>query len=84
MQAYPNPEDIPSDIKEKFLLGSRPLMMYTNILTFNIRAICIYITCLLNCPWIYLIIEITLLNIIYIYMHKKHESLCRELLKLEF
>ena len=84
MQAYPNPEDIPSNIKEKFLLGSRPLMMYTNILTFNIRAICIYITCLLNCPWVYLIIEITLLNIIYIYMHKKHESLCRELLNLEF
>lgn len=68
----------PYEIKKEFLDGSRPLMKYTNILTFNTRAICIYVTCLLNCPWIYMLIEITLMNILYIYMHKKHESLCKK------
>lgn len=53
-------------------------MKYTNILTFNTRAICIYVTCLLGCPWVYMLIEITLMNILYIYMHKKHESLCKK------
>lgn len=76
---YPNAEDIPQDLREKFLKGSRPLMKYTNLLTFNFRAICLYVTCLLNCPWVYLLIEITFLSCIYIYMHKRHEALCASL-----
>lgn len=68
--------NLPKDLREEFLDGSRPLMKYTNILTFNTRAICIYVTCLLNCPWVYMLIEITVMNILYIYMHKKHENLC--------
>lgn len=71
-------ENMPHELKEHFLAGSRPLMKYTNILTFNIRAISLYITCLLDCPWVYLLIEITLLNCIYIYMHHTHEALSRE------
>ncbi len=66
-------------IRQRFLEGSRPLMPYTNILTFNTRAICLYITCLLNCPWVYLLFEITVMTVLYIYMHHKHETLCREL-----
>ena len=51
----------------------------TNFLTFNSRAIFIYITCLLNIPWVYFLLEITLYNIIYIYMHKRHEELCEKI-----
>lgn len=72
-------ENMPADLKQRFIEGSRPLMKYTNILTFNVRAITLYITCLLNCPWVYFLVEIIVLNIIYIYMHKKHESLCAEI-----
>jgi hypothetical protein len=68
-------------VKENFLNGSRPLMKYTNILTFNVRAICIYITCLLNCPWVYLLFEIIVLTTLYIYMHKEHENLCSRMTK---
>lgn len=63
-------------LREEFLDGSRPLMKYTNILTFNVRAICIYVTCLAGCPWMYMLFEIIVLTILYIYMHKRHESLC--------
>ena len=70
-----------AEIREKFLSGSRPLMKYTNILTFNTRAICLYITCLLNAPWLYLLFEIVVLQGLYIYMHKRHETLCSALIK---
>ena len=54
-------------------------MKYTNILTFNVRAICLYITCLANCPWVYPLFEITVLSVVYIHMHRRHEELCKEL-----
>ena len=78
-ERYGSVENMPQELKEQFIKGSRPLMKYTNILTFNVRAITLYVTCLLNCPWVYLLVEILILSIIYIYMHKKHESLCAEI-----
>jgi phosphatidylglycerophosphate synthase len=66
-------------IRQSFLAGSRPMMTYANILTFNVRAIVLYITCLLNCPWIYFLFEITILNFLYEYMHKSHENLCKSM-----
>lgn len=76
---YGGVENMPKETKEKFINGSRPLMKYTNILTFNARAIILYVTCILDCPWIYLLVEITVFNILYIYMHKRHEVLCAEI-----
>ena len=67
------------EVRQKLLVGSRPLMKYTNLLTFNTRAITIYVTCLLNCPWVYPLVEITVFQAMYMYMHKTHESLCETL-----
>jgi phosphatidylglycerophosphate synthase len=69
-----------SALRNRFVEGSRPLMKYTNLLTFNSRAICLYITSLLNCPWVYLLFEILVLTIIYIHMHRNHEHLCETML----
>ena len=76
---YPRHADMAPALREEFLNGSRPLMKYTNILTFNVRAICIYVTCIAGIPWLYFLIEITLMSVLYIIMHKQHESLCRRL-----
>lgn len=81
-EVYGGIENVPQAIKDVFLEESRPLMPYTNLLTFNLRAIIIYITCLLNCPWVYFVIEITVFNGMYIYMHKKHEALCKRIIVL--
>lgn len=67
---------MPEELKREFLDGSRPLMKYTNMLTFNVRAICIYATCLLGCPWVFMLIDICVLQIMYAYMRRKHENLC--------
>lgn len=80
-EKYPDISQMPQALREEFLDGSRPLMKYTNILTFNTRAVCIYVTCLAGCPWIYMLAEITVMNILYIYMHKKHENLCTAITK---
>ena len=68
-----------STIKGAFLNGSRPLMPFTNILTFNTRAIVCYISCLLNQPWIYPVFEITVMQGLYVYMHRKHEALSEQM-----
>ena len=67
------------DTRQKLLAGSRPLMKYTNLLTFNTRAITIYVTCLFDCPWVYPLVEITVFQAMYMYMHSKHEALCAQL-----
>lgn len=77
-EKYDGAEKMPADIKNKFLAESRPLMPLTNILTFNTRAICVYISALIGLPYIYMIFEITVMQLMYVYMHRKHERLCRE------
>ena len=69
-----------SKVRADFVEGSRPLMKYTNLLTFNSRAICLYITCLLNCPWVYLLFEILVLTVLYVHMHSRHEHLCETMI----
>ena len=73
-----NDSRIPA-IEKEMLEGSRPLMAYTNLLTFNSRAIVLYITALLNCPWVFMLFEIVVLTSLYIYMHHSHERLCKRL-----
>lgn len=74
-----NPDFATETVRQQFLAGSRPLMKYTNLLTFNLRAIIIYVTCLLDCPWVYPLLELTVLQSMYVYMHRSHEKLCASL-----
>ena len=66
--------------RQAFLEGSRPLMKYTNMLTHNTRATVLFITACLNCPWIYMLFEVIVLNLMMAYMHRTHENLCKTLL----
>ena len=83
IEKYGSIDKVPQELKDCFLAGSRPLMPFTNFLSFNSRAILIYVTCLLNCPWIYFVFEISLYSLLYIYMHKRHEDLCKSLMPKE-
>lgn len=56
--------------------GSRPLMKYCNILTFNCRAITLFLTLMCGLPWLYFVVEITVGNVLLLYMWRTHESLC--------
>ena len=74
--ALPQPDD---NVRQQFLAGSRPLMKYCNMLSFNLRAICLYVTALNDCPWLYFVFEITVFNLMYVYMHRTHEQLSKRL-----
>ena len=66
-------------LSQEFLSGSRPLMKYTNLLTFNARAIILYVSALFDCVWLYPLLEITLFECMYLYMWHQHEMLCGRL-----
>lgn len=74
--------DIPEQFRLDFRKESKPMMKYANILTFNCRAITLYICCLLNVPWLYLLIEIVAFTILAYYLRERHERLCRHMTML--
>lgn len=69
-------ETYPESFRMAFRQKSLPLMKYTNILSFNTRAIVLFISVLVGLPWIYFVFELTVLNILLIYMVRKHEKIC--------
>lgn len=70
-------ETYPEDIRGEFRKRSLPLMKYTNILSFNTRVIVLFISLMLNIPWVYFVFELTVLNGLLVYMVCKHESLSK-------
>lgn len=69
---------IPEELRTAFRAKSLPLMKYTNMLSFNTRIIVLFISLLINMPWLYFIFELTILNLMLWYMVHKHESFCKE------
>lgn len=71
---------VPRSFRDDFRAISLPLMKYTNILSFNVRSIALFISILvLRMPWLYFAFELTVLNIILIYMMVRHERMCATL-----
>lgn len=77
-EKYPNGL-MPQGLRDKFRAGSLPLMTYANILTFNTRAVVLYVSVLAGQPWVYPVFEVTVMNILFFYMRGRHERLCRQL-----
>lgn len=76
--------DLPKDVVEEFRAGSLPLMKWTNVLTFNWRAITLYVCLLVGVwvPWfvvVYPLVELTVFQAIYRHMRSRHESLSARL-----
>ena len=74
---WPDNKDITMDLRREFRELSKPLMKYTNILTFDLRVIVLFISVLVFQPWIFFAFEITILNIIFFYMRWRHERICK-------
>ncbi|KAA6316724.1 hypothetical protein EZS27_033010, partial [termite gut metagenome] len=72
-------EEAPQSLANEFCKESKPLMKYTNILTFNIRIIVLFTGLFMGHPWIYFVFELTVLNALLVYMIYKHELLSTRL-----
>lgn len=77
---YPN--QLPDWLIQSFRNDNKPLMKYTNILTFNTRAIVIFISVLTGHLIWYWIFEIIVLNLIFIYMVIRQEMISKHHLTL--
>lgn len=73
---------IPKELGDEFCRRTYRLLKWTNISTFNTRAIVLYITLLIGQPWIYFIFELTVMNIIFYGMRAAHERTCRDMMNL--
>lgn len=70
--------DIPQSFRDAFREKSKPLMKYTNILSFNTRSFALFAAILIfRMPWLYFAFELTVLNIVLIYMMRRHEKICK-------
>lgn len=68
---------VPQKFRDEFRSLSFPLMKYTNILSFNVRTIALFTAILVfRMPWLYFAFELTVLNILLVYMMVRHERIC--------
>ena len=74
------PDKLPELLRADFRKGSLPLMKYCNFLTFNWRSFTLFASVLAGKLWIYPVVEITVFEVVCLYMRYQHEKLCREML----
>lgn len=75
------PQGIPTELREDFCRGSRPIMPLTNILTFDLRVIIMFLCVGFNVPYLYFILESTVFELLRFYTIRRHERLCAEILE---
>lgn len=73
-------DDIPEDIRRRYLEGTFPLLKWTNFLTFNWRAFLLYASVLTDCIPLFFWGQVIGFTAVQLYMNRKHERLCHELL----
>ena len=80
-QKYPNFE-LPESLRLEFRKMSFPFCKWENFMTFNWRAIFLYVTVLIGYPWIYLLVELSIFNIVLVCVVIFHERLCGKMTKI--
>ena len=71
-------DEAPEWFRTAFRSRSLPLMKYTNMLSFNTRVIALFVSLLIDAPWLYFAFELTVLNAMLIYMVRTHERFCAQ------
>lgn len=71
--------EIPQVFRDDFRKQSKPLMKYTNWLSFNLRSIALFCSLFAKMPWLYFAFELVVLNAMLVYMIWRHERMCRRL-----
>jgi hypothetical protein len=69
----------PDAFRATYRQKSLPLLTYTNLLSFNLRSIVLFISILVRLPWLYFVFELSIMNIMLYYMTHRYETLCKQL-----
>jgi hypothetical protein len=72
----------PEEFSQAFCKKSFPLLKFTNMLSFNLRSIVLFVCLLFGFPGCYFLFEITVMNVLLLYMVTKYENICKKTLTL--
>lgn len=71
-------DNIPQRLRDEFREKSLPLMPTTNLLTFDFRVGVLFVSLLVGHPWIYPLVELSLMEYWRFRMIRRHEHFCSE------
>ena len=71
---------LPEPQRQYFLAGSRPLMKWCNIMTFDARVGVLFASLFAGLPWLYPVMESTIFEYIRFRTKRIHERLCMDVL----
>ena len=77
-ERYGTAAAIPQSFRDAFRAKSKPLMKYTNMLSFNTRVIALFVSIIVRMPWLYFAFDLVVLNAMLVYMICKHERFCKK------
>lgn len=78
---YPNFE-LPQNLRQEFRKMSFPYCKWENFMTYNWRALFLYTTVLIGYPWVYLLVELSIFNIVLVLTVVYHERTCAKMVKI--
>ncbi|MCC8144184.1 MAG: CDP-alcohol phosphatidyltransferase family protein [Tannerellaceae bacterium] len=70
-------DNIPENIRIEFRKKSSQLMPYIDLLTFNGRTLVMFLFILTGQVWGYYLYEIIVLNMVLVFVMRKHEKICK-------
>lgn len=73
---YPDGK-VPEELAKKIRKATLPLCKWENFLTFNWRSITLTLSLLVGIPWLYFVAELSIFNVVYLYLKFRHESICK-------
>lgn len=76
---YGSVADLPADIREEFHRHSKAIMGWNAMLTFNFRSGMFFLFCLLDIPVGNFLFEIIGMQLLTMYINRRHEKFCREI-----
>ena len=69
--------EYPADFRDAFRKASKPMIKYTNILSFNTRVIALFISIFAGLPYLYFLFELSVMNVLLFYMLFRYEAICK-------
>lgn len=73
-------DTLPERLVPEFRRRSKPLMKWCNVLTHDSRVIVLFTSLLIGIPVIYPFFEIFVLGSLHIWVRRKHEAICKDLI----
>lgn len=71
-------DELPQRLRAEFRQKSLPLMPVTNLLTFDFRVGVLFLSLLVKQPWVYPLVEVSLMEYWRWRMRKTHEAFCAD------